>query len=62
MTKKEKIDEYIRKTAEKHGVSFEEAKGFKMTQNVIAYMEKEVKDDTGIVHSTDLLDIDDKSC
>jgi hypothetical protein len=62
MTKQQRISEYLVKVAKKHGCSIEQAKEFKLTQNYIAYIEKEGRDDTGTIHSTDLHSIDDKSC
>lgn len=62
MTKQEKIEEYIRKTATKHNVSLEEARAYKMTQNFIEYMEKEGKDDSNNYNRDDLLDVDNIKC
>ena len=62
MTKQEKIEEYIRKTATKHNVSLEEARAYKMTQNFIEYMEKEGKDDSNNYNRDDLSDVDNIKC
>ena len=43
MTKQQKIDEYLKKVAEKHGCSIEQAKEFQLTKNYILYIEKEGK-------------------
>lgn len=62
MTKQEKIEEYLKKVATKHGVTIEEAKEFKLTQNYISYIEKEGKDDSNNNHRDDLLDTDNIKC
>ena len=62
MTKQKKIEEYLKKVATKHGVTLEQAKEFKLTQNYIAYMEKEGKDDSNNNHRDDLLDTDNIKC
>ena len=62
MTKQEKIEEYLKKAATKHGVTIEEAKEFKLTQNYISYIEKEGKDDINNNHRDDLPDTDNIKC
>lgn len=62
MTKQEKIDEYLKKVARKHGCTIEEAKEFRLTKNYIEYIEKEGRNDSGIIHGIVLHNIDDKSC
>jgi len=62
MTKQEKIEEYIKRVAKKHGVTTEQAKEFKLTQNYISYIEKEGKDDSNNNHRDDLLDVDNIKC
>lgn len=62
MTKQEKIEEYLKKVATKHGVTIEEAKEFKITQNYIEYMEKEGRDDIDNNNRNDLSDIDNIKC
>lgn len=44
MTKQEKIEEYIRKTARKHGITCDEAKRLKLTQEYIKYIEEECRE------------------
>lgn len=58
MTKE--IEEYIKKTATKHGVSFEEAMQYKITQEYIKY--KEGNNDSYNYHRNDLLDTDNIKC
>ena len=62
MTKQEKIEEYLKKVATKHGVTIEEAKEFKITQNYIEYMEKEGRDDIDNNNRNDLSNADNIKC
>lgn len=62
MTKHEKIEEYLKKVATKHGVTIEQAKEFKLTKDYISYMEKEGKDDSNNYNRDDLLDADNIKC